>query len=264
MDGAVAPAQYLDIIEAVLPGETDLAVESTLKRAAYSWLGTYLPESEHRARLTRIAGTILAESAPGSNRQLVAVRALVELTRDLDLLSRWRSGESPEGMRVDDDFRWRVLRALCAAGAATQADVEAESRRDPSSQGALHALACTSARPDPDGKAAVWNRIMTDETLTNYEAYALAQHFFKIGQEDVTASYVPMFFTDLPPTAAFRHGAMAEDLTILLFPRLAVSDATVALADACLATSLDPGVRRAIADQTDDMRRVLKARSRFH
>jgi hypothetical protein len=72
-----------------------------------------------------------------------------------------------------------------------------------------------------------------------------------------------MFFTDLPPTADFRHGAMAEDLTTLLFPRLAVSDATVALADDCLATALDPGVRRAITDQTDDMRRVLKARSRF-
>ena len=263
LDGAIAPEQYLTILETALPAETDLVLEVMLNRATYAWRGTYLATAEHRTRLVDLATALLDASPPGSNRQLVVVRAFVDLTRDTELLQRWRSGETPAGLRVDDDFRWRVLRALATAGAATPGEIETEAQRDPSSQGALHALASTSALRDSDTKAAVWARLMTDKALTNHEAYALAEHFFRVDQEELTASYVPRFFSELPSTATFRHGVMAEDLTRLLFPVLAVAESTVALADDCLEQGLDPGVHRAITDRADDMRRLLAARSRL-
>ena len=79
-------------------------------------------------------------------------------------------------------------------------------------------------------------------------------------QTELTAPYVSRYFSEIPATVRFRHGVMAEQIALFAYPRLAVDPSTVAAADACLAGELDPAVRRAVADRTDDMRRLLRSR----
>ena len=57
-----------------------------------------------------------------------------------------------------------------------------EQDRDPSSQGALHALSCRAVLPDPAVKEEVWGSITTDPDLSNYELYALVEAFFRRDQ----------------------------------------------------------------------------------
>jgi aminopeptidase N len=263
LDGVVGPDQYLDVLEAALPTESDLAVETMLNRCVYGWLGTYLPEPAQRERVAGLAAEILDAAEPGSNRQLLAVRIFVDATRDTEVLRRWRDGDTPAGLTVDDDFRWRLVRALAEANLVGQDEIDAEADRDRSSQGALHALAATASRPDSESKAQVWQRIVADEELSNWEVFALAEHFFRPGQVDLTTEYVDRYFDEVPATVKFRPGMMAEQVALLAYPRLAISEHTVAAAEERLTGELDSGVRRAIADRTDDMRRLLRSRERL-
>ncbi len=262
LDGHVTPDLFLDILESALPHESDMVVETLLGRSVHAWLGTYLAGADHRDRIAGLAAKLLAQAEPGSNRQLLTVRLLIDVTSDVDLLQGWRGDTGPEGLVVDDDFRWRVLRALAEAGHAGVDDITALSHRDPSSQGALHALASTASIPDPATKAEVWDRLVRDDSLRNYEAFALAQHFFRPGQTGLTAAYVGRYFQEIPATSTFRQGSMAEHVALLAYPRLAVDASTVAAAESCLAGELDSAVRRPIADRTDDLRRLLEARTR--
>src|SRR4029077_6184760 len=130
--------------------------------------------------------------------------------------------------------------------------------------GVLHARRCIAALPDPETKAEVWRALTTDAPLTNAELFASAEAFFRPGQVELTAGFVPRYFAEIPETSTFRLGWMVEGVASLLFPRFAVEESTVALATACLARDdLEPGVRRAIIDSTDDVRRVLVSRAAF-
>jgi aminopeptidase N len=267
LDSVVDPEIYLSAIEAALPSDGDLAVEAMLsggRSGAIGVLNRYLTTDGDRDRVVRVAEQILGEAAPGSNRQLIATRALVAVTPDVDLLEGWRAGTAPEGLIADEDFRWRVLKALCALGAAGVDDIAREQDRDPSSQGALHALGCRATLPDPAVKEEVWRSITTDAALSNYELYALAEAFFRYDQVELTRPYAERYFTEIPGTAKIRTGWMVERAAELGFPKYAVAADTVGWAEACLADdSLDTGLRRQISDATDDLKRALSSQQAF-
>ena len=268
LDAVVNPENYLATAEAALPLDSDLAVESVLGgrfSGLLGALGTYLVAPTDTGRLAAIARRVLEGAAPGSNRQLVAARAAIRATTDADLLQGWLSGEAtPAGLVPDEDFRWRVLEVLCGLGVAGPDDIDREQDRDPSSQGVLHARRCTSALPDPDTKAEVWQALMTDATLTNSELYASAEAFFRHDQVELTAPFVSRYFAEIPDTSRIRTGWVVEQVAERLFPRFAVDESTVELAAACLARDdVESGVRRMISDSLDDLRRVLRSRVAF-
>ncbi|MDQ3484842.1 MAG: M1 family metallopeptidase, partial [Actinomycetota bacterium] len=267
-DATVSPELYLEAIEDALPADSDLTVESVLGGAfkgAVAELGRYFAAQDDRRRLAAVASGLVDRAAPGSNRQLIAVRALIGLTDEPDLLRGWLSGATtPPGVVTDENFRWRLTKALSSMGEIGPDEIAAETQRDPSSQGALHALQCRAALPDPKTKAEVWEAITTDAGLSNYELYALAQSFFQRDQTELTAPYTGRYFTDVPQTAQIRTGWIVERTAVLGYPRYSVDESTLGLADECLAREdLDTGVRRSIGDATDDLRRVLASRQRF-
>jgi len=262
-DAELDPASYLEILEAALPGQDDQTVDLLLN-AAVSYVGTFLPIPSASQRLAGVASRILESSRPATNRQLVAARALIKLTTDSDLLRAWRDGGSPEGLVADDDLRWRLTLAMCAAGQLGMDDIEAERRRDPSSQGALRALECEASLPDPVTKAAGWRAIVSDRSLSNYSLYALAQNFFHPDQVELTADYVARYFEEIPRNATLRTGWVLERVAHFTYPRYTVTPEAVQLAEICLARSqLDPGTRHAISDNLDDLRRALAIRERY-
>ena len=267
LDAVVDPESYLAAVEAALPLDGDLAVESLLGgrfSGLVGALGTYLAASDDAGRVETVARRILESAAPGSNRQLVATRALIRTTVDTELLREWLGDGSPAGLVTDEDYRWRIHERLCGLGVHGPDDIAREQDRDPSSEGALHARRCTAALPDPETKAEVWHALTTDATLTNAELYASALGFFRLEQVPLTASYVPRYFNEIPGTATIRTGWLVEQLAYLLFPRLAVDESTLQLSSTCLARDdLEPGVRRAVVDNTDDLRRVLRSRAAF-
>ena len=268
LDAVVDPETYLATAESALPQDGDLAVETVLGgrfTGLLGALGTYLVAPDDAARVEAIALRVLESAPPGGNRQLVAARAAIRATANADLLQGWLSGKAtPTGVVADDDFRWRILETLCRLNVAGPDDIAREQYRDPSSQGALHARRCTAALPDPDTKAEVWRALTADAALTNSELYASAEAFFRHDHMDLTAPFVSRYFAEIPETARIRTGWVVEQVAHLLFPRVAVDESTLRLAATCLARDdLEPGMRRAISDNADDLRRVLRSRAAF-
>ena len=266
LDATVAPKLYLQAVEQALPHDTDLAVENILggpRKGAIGAVGTFFSATDDRQRLATVAADLVDTAPPGSNRQLIAVRSLIELTTDSELLRGWRSGETtPEGVVADEDFRWRLTRALSGLGELGLDDIAAEAQRDPSSQGALHALKCRAVLPDARTKDAVWAQIVSDSELSNYELYALATYFFRPDQREITQPYVSRYFAEVPETDRIRTGWVVEQAVALSYPRYAIDAETVTLAEQALARDdLSPGVRRSMSDATDDLRWALASRA---
>jgi aminopeptidase N len=105
---------------------------------------------------------------------------------------------------------------------------------------------------------------MTDPAVSNYELYALAGGFWHPAQTDLTAPYVERYFAEIAATAGFRQGWVVGRVAELAYPRTAVSHDTLERSAAALVgDGLDPGVRRAIVDAADDLRRALASREKF-
>ena len=268
-DAEVHPGRALDVVVAALPRESeDSVVDSVGRWAAGTLVGTYLDPAARAAAQPRLAATLVAQTAaaaPGSARQLAAARVAIATLTDPDVLRSWLDGDgAPDGLVIDTELRWTIVRRLAALGALDDAGIEAEVERDRSSSGLVHAAYCRAARPDPDAKAGAWQTIMTDGECGNYELYALAEGFWQPGQGALTADYVAAYFRDLPAASGLRSGWVTQRVALRAYPWTSVAATTAAATEELLATGTLPSlVQRAVVDAGDDLRRALAARERF-
>jgi aminopeptidase N len=164
---------------------------------------------------------------------------------------------------VDADLRWAALLRLVVLGLADEDAIGAESARDPGARGAEHAARCRAALPDPAAKARAWERIRCDDGTPARLLIAAATGFWQPEQAALTSQYVERYRVDVPAMAARRTPATVRHVAIALFPRYAVSAATLTATDAMLARpDLDPALRRVVTDAAAELRRALAARAR--
>jgi aminopeptidase N len=154
-----------------------------------------------------------------------------------------------------------MLYRLAVLGEASAADIDAELARDPSAVGREGAARCRAALPTKEAKAAAWEAMFHDDSLSNYLFTADAQGFWQPEHLGVTGPYVERYFAEAPGFAARRGPVLAELAGKSAFPAPAVAPATLALARACLASpGLHPAFHRALTDQTSDLTRILHLR----
>ncbi|MGC4942520.1 aminopeptidase N [Kribbella sp. DT2] len=259
-DSDLDPQQALEILLAALPAEdSDIAVGSLLRWAESSLLGRALPYEPFSAQLAEALTTRLATCPPGSSLQLAVARGVIATTSDAELLRAWLADSSPAGLVVDADLRWALTLQLVRLNAFGAAEIDAELARDQSTEGEIQATKCRAALPA--GKEAAWERVMTDPTVGVNELYALCDGFWHPTQADLTAPYVARYFTDIAGTASIRAGIAVGLTAGRIFPHFAVDEETVALATATATDeNVAPGIRRAVADAADDLRRALAVR----
>jgi aminopeptidase N len=268
-DAELAPQAALEVALAVLAIDPSDAVVGVLAR----WLsevliGRYLPPAECDAAAERLAVLLLdvaTAAVPGSGLQLAAVRGYVRACADSDRLRGWLAGAAvPDGVVIDTELRWEVVRRLATLGALDVAQLDAEAAADRSTQGAVHAAACRALRPDAEAKHAAWQTIMADAGCPNYELYAIANAFWQPSQRELTAPYVERYFAEIADLAAIRSGWVLARVSEYAYPQTAADPHTVELTEALLARDdLDPGVRRSVLDAGDDLRRVVASRQKF-
>jgi aminopeptidase N len=262
-DGDLNPQQALEILLAALPAEdSDIAVGSLLRWAEDSLLGRALPYEPFRAQLADALTDRLATCPPGSSLQLAIARGVIATTTDADLLQAWLSNSSstPAGLVVDADLRWALTLQLVRLNVFGAAEIDAELAQDHSTEGTIQAAKCRAA--SPDGKEAAWNRVMTDPTVGVNELYALCAGFWHPAQTELTAPYVDRYFAEIAGTAQIRAGIAVGLTAGRIFPRFAVDERTVVRAGSLVADdTVPPGIRRAVADATDDLKRTFDALS---
>jgi aminopeptidase N len=261
---AELPAEvFVDLLARGLPVETTVSVFEDLLASAWSAaLPLYLSEPARPAASRRLVDMCEAVAARGDNRRLSAVRAWAAGTGDVAALRRRLDGHDlPKGVVADAELRWELLRRLSALGAAGEAEIDEEYARDRAA-GAEHAAWCRAARPDPDAKARAWDALTTGDTLSNTLLFATAEGFWRPEQRLLTESYVDRYATDFPVMAHRRPASVAGRLARLGFPRYAVAQETLDMAERLLARDdLTPAIRRAVVDARHDLRRGVAARA---
>ncbi|MEO3744922.1 aminopeptidase N [Plantactinospora sp. B5E13] len=268
VDAERSVAELVDLVTVALPAEPEVVVARDVLTLTGSLVDRYLDPVARQDATDRLAATcerLLATASPGGSMQLTAVRELARWTRDAARLAGWLTGtDVPDGLTVDADLRWTVLRRLAVLGAVGESEITAEQAVDPSATGAERAAECRAALPDPVTKERAWEVVMTDTTLSNRLVMAHATGFWQPEQTGLTASYVERYFAGIVEAARRRMPLVAERVAALAYPRYAVTPRTRELAAALLARpDLPSGLRRVVTDADDDLRRALLARSRW-
>jgi aminopeptidase N len=220
-----------------------------------------------RAALAALACEVLAGAEPGGGRQLAWARALVAMAgspEDLALLRGLLDGSAGfDGLVVDTDLRWTIVRSLAAGGGAGEELIAEELRRDPTDAGRRHARAALAARPLPEAKAEAWEAVSGPVDPTRPLLGAIAGGFQQAGQRELLEPYAERYFAALDQLRGTRD---LESLLIFaraFYPRLVVGEQVVAMTDAWLEAHPDAGpLRRRLVEGKDRMQRALRARAR--
>jgi aminopeptidase N len=265
VDGERPVAELVTLVLAALPVEPEVALVEDVLRMTQALVDRYPPPEKRPAALEMLAQAadrLLAAAEPGGSRQLAAVRGLISASVDVARLRGWLAGEDvPAGVTIDDDLRWLILYRLVVLGAAGLQEIEATLAADLSAAGEQQAARCRAALPDADAKARAWNLIINDTSVSNRILEATAHGFWHPEQLDLTAPYLPRYFTDVPGMLRRRTGMSGERVAVVAYPSVVVSPRTRQLAADLLATpDLSSIVRRVVMDGDDDVRRALLGR----
>ncbi|MYQ80065.1 MULTISPECIES: aminopeptidase N [unclassified Streptomyces] len=268
-DGDLAPSTYLEAARAHLPYETDLALlQGVLAFADTQVAGRYTAPEDRPAALatiTSLCRDLIRRTEDGTHPglRLTAVRHLIDAATQPDTIQGWLADDTvPGGPELDPELRWRILTRLAVLGATDDAAIDAALEDDPSATGQEGAARCRAALPTPEAKAAAWDAMFHDDSLSNYLFTATAQGFWQPEQTDLVRAYVPRFYPEAAQLAARRGAAIAEAAGRYAFPAHAVDADSLRTGEEALADpALTPALRRKLIDQIDDLRRALHVRN---
>ncbi|MFC8620258.1 aminopeptidase N [Micromonospora purpureochromogenes] len=269
-DAELAARDYVALVLAGLPAETDINLVTATLRQASTTLTVYADPAwapTGWAELARTAKTALSAAEPGSGFQLAWARAYASAARsaeDLATLRGWLDGNGvPAGLTIDTELRWTVLQSLVANGAAGAAEVEAELAADRTASGEREAAYAHALVPTAENKAAVWAELTGPQSLPNWRNRALLQGFTHPAQVELTAPYREKYFASVAQVWAQRDSEPAQEFVQLAYPAYLVEEETVAATDAWLAQDGHPApLRRLVAEGRDGVVRSLKARAK--
>ncbi len=270
-DAELPVGDYLKLVVTGLPGETDIGVVQQLLRQAQLATDLY---SEPRNRdgyandLESALAYWLPAADPGSDRQLALVRALAAVAAAADTVALLRgllSGTRRlEGLAVDADLRWALLKRLVIRGLADRSDIEAELARDNTATGRRHAQQAVAQLPDPVAKAAAWDTALHDRDISNHLLAATIAGIMTFDQRELLRPHLDEYFDSIERIAAERTTEMAHQIISGLYPGVLIEPDTITRTDTFFAhhPDLEPAVRRLIEEGLDGVMRAMRCQER--
>jgi aminopeptidase N len=267
-DGEMRARDYVRLVVTNVDRETKVGVVQSLLAQAGAALHAYADPAHREDALQEFAEACLAgarKAEAASDHQLAWTRAFVANARSEDHLALVRrlldGGEVFDGLTVDTELRWHIVRSLAASGAADDALIDAEFAKDRTDRGHRHAEAARAGRPDEGAKARAWEMARHAEDLPLALVDEVMASFQQYGQEDLLVPYAERFFRaldgvwaemDLPDALAFGRR---------MYPFVQISQETVQRTDEELARTDLPGpLRRLLLEGKDGIERALRAR----
>jgi aminopeptidase N len=248
---------------------TEIATLQTILRQVVAAVRRFADphwRAEGLARLAEAFRSLALNAEPGSDLQLAFATSFTSVAtspEDLSLLSGLLDGSiTVEGLNVDTDLRWLMLRRLVGRGVANIDAIDAEHDRDRTDAGARHALSCEAALASQEAKETAWNLITSGE-LPNASFRAALSGFYAADQEGLLAPYARKFFDVIGGVWRDWPGDMAQYFAVYGYPATVVSQQAIDMAADYLATASPPSaLRRLITEGRDDVIRALRCRER--
>jgi aminopeptidase N len=268
-DAEMPARDYLRLVIGNIGRETKVGVVQSLLAQASAAINVYGDPANRKKAMQRFAEATLegtGAAQPSSDHQLAWARAFVSAAQDQDhlaLVMGLLSGDIPfNGLVVDTELRWHIIRSLAAAGAADDGLIEAEEQRDPTDRGSRHAAAARAARPTAEAKDEAWRIVVDDHSQPLAMVEEIMGGFQQYGHEELLQPFTARFFEilptvwetkDLPDALAFARG---------MYPRLVNTPKTVERTERYLSTTTVPSpIRRLLLEGKDGVERTLRARA---
>ncbi|MGO8961393.1 MAG: aminopeptidase N [Streptosporangiaceae bacterium] len=206
----------------------------------------------------------LLAAEPGSDHQLAYAKALAGVAtsaESLDLLAGLLHGSaSVDGLAVDTELRWQLLRRLVSRGVAGPEAIEAELALDRTDAGERHAERCLAAIPTAEAKAAAWTKVTSGE-LPNATFRAVLGGFTDIDQDDLRAPYADRYYQALGEQWLDGASDMAQFFAEVAYPDSVVTQQALDATDEYIRrTNPVPALRRLLLERRDDVARALRCR----
>ncbi|MGH3246939.1 MAG: ERAP1-like C-terminal domain-containing protein, partial [Trebonia sp.] len=213
--------------------------------------------------------SLLGAAPAGSDHQLAYVRAFAAVATspaDLEFLAGLLDGTvGLDGLAVDTDLRWALLRRLVSRGACGEEAIDAELSRDATDAGERQAAGCRAAIPTLTAKRETWETL-TGGKLTIAMFRATIIGFVDQDQPALVQPYRAEYFAALREVWSEWSSAMAQDFVEYGYLTGAVDETTIAATGAYLAADPEApaALRRLLVEGRDEVARALRNQSRDH
>jgi aminopeptidase N len=266
-DADLAARRFVEIVLNNVVGETDVGVVSDLMGRTGSAIVVYgVPANREPSwnRVARATREFLDAASPGSDFQLAWARSHIGAARiehDVAFIRGLLDGTaSVDGLEIDTDLRWVIVRSLAAHGHADESLIAAELERDPTDEGERHAAAARASRPVAEAKEEAWQRVLNDAEISLATLRAVAVGFNRPDQEDVLRPYGERYFSEVLPFWERRELDLGLAFAGGFYPRLYTPDVG-GRTDELLAKDPPVPVRRILLEQRYESDRALRART---
>ncbi|MQY06346.1 aminopeptidase N [Actinomadura macrotermitis] len=268
-DAEMATRDYVKLVVRGIRGVTDISVTQTLLRQARTAVQQYADPSWRTEGLGLMADALYdlaREAEPGSDLQLAYLQAFTAAAvskEHLAYIAGLLDGSQVlEGLTVDTDLRWSLLRRLVVTGEAGEDRVDAELRRDPTAAGERQAAGAKAAIPTAAAKAAAWERIVSGE-LPNAVYRATFGGFVEPDQAELLVPYVDRYFAEVGRVWKEWSSDMSQTFAEVAYPFLVIEQSTIDRTEAYIAENDPPAALvRLLSEGRDGVARALRARAK--
>jgi aminopeptidase N len=267
-DAELAPRDYVKLVLAGAGSTTDISMTQALLRQAAVALRRYTDPAWRETGLELSATAyreLLERSAPGSDHQLAYAQAFAGVAvsgEDLGLLLDLLAGTREfEGLTMDTELRWAMLRRLVERGAAGPPEIEAELANDATDAGERRAATCRASIPAAEAKQAAWQEIIGG-SLPNAVFRATLSGFADPDRPDLLEPFVARYFGEVPRIWSEWSTDMAQWFVSNGYPMID-SPALIETADEFIARTDPPAaLRRLLVEARDGTSRALRCQQR--
>jgi aminopeptidase N len=264
-DAEMSTQDFLALVITGAPSVRDIAVLGPLLRMVRQAVRLYADPSWRPAAQAQLDETLrswLLAAEPGSDRQLAYAEALAAAAispASLDLLAGLLDGTATvDGLAVDTELRWQLLRRLVSRGLAGPDAIEAELDRDRTDAGERHAQACLAAIPTAAAKENAWAAI-TGGALPNATFRAALLGFASPDQEELLAPFADRFYAALPQMWSDGASDMAQFFATAGYPSSVISQQAVDATDEYIERARPaPALARLLSEGRDEVARALR------
>ncbi|RCV53819.1 aminopeptidase N [Marinitenerispora sediminis] len=269
-DAEMAARDYVSLVISGIGGVTDVSVAQMLLRQAVSALYNYADPKSRDAGFARLADRLrdlLTAAEPGSDLQLVYAQGFADAAvsgEHLSLLQGLLDGAiTVEGLAIDTDLRWTLLRRLVARGQAGEAEIAAELESDPTAAGERSAAGCRAAIPTVEAKALTWDRLRSAEKMANAEFRATLLGFSEPAHAELLRPYRDRYFALVGEAWRNWTGEFAQTFAELAYPGSLIEEETLRATDAYIEQERPaPALRRLLIEGRAGVERALRARAK--
>ena len=226
-DGEMAAHDYLRLAITAIPGEQNMSMLDLTLRHIEEAVRTFVSPATRLEALAKVGTHLLflaRAAAAASDAQNMLVRAAARMATTPEqfasIKALYTGEETLQGLDLDLDCRWTLLISMVRGGVGSEAEIAALEAEDGTMTGHQNAAAARAAVASADVKRAVFDAVMTDQSIPNDTRWAMVSGFW--AQARTTPEmYVPFvgdYFDSLERVWEENTFHTAEDIVTLMFP----------------------------------------------